>query len=216
MAQGGHAGVPLSAAHKLVAFIPYLGKDFGMAAWLRLQAEALPIACYSRLPSISTSHNLPHPHTKVISIVFFPLSFSIGLLLLRGRRSIPTPREWRVTCSVGFNPQAQGRARIRLRGREQERRVAARSRAGAAALQEAGEQMLIRRLTIFSSYGPLELVRWYKRMRRSRKLVVSRSQNVEGGTQGIGRGRRKRVEGGRHKGGRWKIEGRRWKMEGRR
>ena len=29
----------MSQAHKLVAFIPYLGKDFGMPQWLHLKTE---------------------------------------------------------------------------------------------------------------------------------------------------------------------------------
>ena len=32
--------MPLSDAHKMVAFMPYLGKDFGMEKWLSLQQEA--------------------------------------------------------------------------------------------------------------------------------------------------------------------------------
>ena len=99
MRQGGHAAVPLSAAHKLVAFIPYLGSDFGMQQWLHLQQT-----------------------------------------------------------------ESQGRAIIRLRGREQERRVAARSAAGRTSLQRVDEHTYLRRLSIRSSYGPRELVRWYKRV----------------------------------------------------
>ena len=40
MKQGGHEAVPLSEAHRLVAHIPFLGRDFGMPAWLGLQREA--------------------------------------------------------------------------------------------------------------------------------------------------------------------------------
>ena len=99
MRQGGHAAVPMSEAHKLVAFIPYLGNDFGMQQWLHLQ--------------------------KV---------------------------------------EVKGRAVITVHGREQERRVAARSAAGRASLQRIDEDTKIRRLTIRSSYGPRELVKWYKRV----------------------------------------------------
>ena len=40
MSQGGYSGVPLSRAHKLVAWMPYLGNHFGMERWLNLQKEA--------------------------------------------------------------------------------------------------------------------------------------------------------------------------------
>ena len=89
-----------SQAHKLVAFIPYLGKDFGIKQWLHLQKT-----------------------------------------------------------------EVKDRAVIKLRGREQERRVAARTTAGRASLTRVeGEDTLIRRLTITSSYGPKELMKWYKRV----------------------------------------------------
>lgn len=87
------------------AYMPYLGKDFGMEKWLHL-----------------------------------------------------------------VHVEAKDRATIRLRGREQEHRKAMRDKRGTEAIARAAggsspEGVLIRRLTIVSSYGPPELMRWYKRVR---------------------------------------------------